>query len=47
MSTLKMNFFEDQAYKYAGDKSFGLPIINRRDSLPKGLEGEYLHNQTA
>ena len=40
------NFFSgDQAVKYAIDNQFGLTTSTRRDRLPSGVPGKYLHKE--
>jgi hypothetical protein len=40
------NYFSgEKVLKYAGDKGFGLLVTTRRDRLPKGIKGHYLHKQ--
>ena len=38
-------FLGKQVFDYAGEKGFGLIMTNRRDRLPKGIKGEYMHKQ--
>ena len=40
------NYFSgEEVCHYAGEKGFGLTMTCRRDRLPKGVKGEYMHKQ--
>lgn len=40
------NYFSgEEVFRYAGEKGFGLTMTTRRDRLPRGVEGQYLHKE--